>query len=353
MGKIPEKLRIGVIGIGIRGQHSYEQILKRDSRVKIVACSHYPNASKILEEDTDESFRLKYAEQLGAKYYYDDYEQLLARDDIDLISLMCEPERALELGIKCFESGKHILRDKPMTKTANQARKLLEYSEKYNKQLLVALPLRFHSVLNEAKNNIDTGQIGQILAVTMGYIWTNGPLQGFKASKDYINAYGGGDVTNAGFHAIDYLNWIINSEPVSVYCVQGSFFYDDYKKVSMEDFGKLTITYRNGVIANLITGRVPAKREMLSWVDISAENGAIDIRNIRATFKVDNVNLPFDNVPLDAIGKAIVDSILNKDKTDESLSTGRDALKVAAILDAARKSVYSKCEVNIDGTLLE
>ncbi len=345
MGKRNNQLRVGVIGIGIRGQHSYEQILKRDKRVKIVACSHYPNASKVLEEGADEDFRREYAKKLSAEYY-DDYHKILERDDIDLISLMCEPSRALELGRQCFDADKDVLRDKPMTKTAGQARLLAEYARKRNKRLLVALPLRFHSVLNEIRKRVVAGQIGNILSATMGYIWTNGPLDGFCASKDYMDAYGGGDVTNAGFHAIDYLNWLIGSIPVSVYCQNGTFFYDDYKKIGMDDFGKMTITYESGAIANLITGRISARRGLLSWVDLSGEKGAIDVRNIRANFRVNDVNISFDNVPLDMIGRAIVDAILEEAITN--VATGEDGLRVSLVLDAARKSATCGCEVQID-----
>jgi len=346
MNENPKKLRLGVIGIGIRGQHSYEQILKKDSRVRIVACAHYPNANKVLEEGADENFRREYAKKLGADYY-DDHHKLLQRDDIDIISLMCEPARALELGRECFDAGKHILRDKPMTKTARQARELTDYAKSKSKLLLVALPLRFHSTLNEVKHNISADNIGQVIAATMGYIWTNGPLDGFTASKDYVDAYGGGDVSNAGFHAIDYLNWIIDSKPVSVYCQQNSFFYDDYKKVGMEDFGKMIITYKNGTIANLITGRIPAKQKLLSWVDISGTKGSIDVRNLRANFRLSGNAEPCDNIPLDMIGRAIVDTVLEGQITD--LSTGEDAWLVSLILDAARESARCGCEVKIDG----
>ncbi len=345
MSKIPKKLRIGVVGIGIRGQHSYEQILKKDSRVEIVACSHYPNASKVLEEGADENFRREYAKKLGAEYY-DDYRQLLEREDIELISLMCEPSRALELGRECFDAGKDVLRDKPMTKTAEQARGLIDCAKSKTKLLLVALPLRFHSVLNEVKRDISAGRIGEIISATMAYIWTNGPLEGFTASKDYIEAYGGGDVNNAGFHAIDYLNWIIDSKPISVYCRQNSFFYDDYKKIGMEDFGAITITYESGAIANLITGRIPAKQKPIGWVDISGTKGSIDVRNFRATIRVNSEAEFCDNTPLDMIGKAIVDVALEKRTTD--LTRGEDALQVSLILEAARESAISGSEVKID-----
>ncbi len=340
-------LGVGVIGINIRGQHSYEQILKNDPRVKIVACSHYPEASDVLTEGTDENFRKEYARKLGAEYY-EDYRRLLERDDIRLISLMCEPSRALDLGKECFDAGKDVLRDKPMTATASQGYELINYAKKKNKILLVALPLRFYSALAEVKKIVSSDQIGKIIAITMHYIWTNGPLEGFIASRDYLNAYGGGDVKNAGYHAADYLNWLIDSEPASVYCKQNTFFYEDYKKVNMEDLGKITIVYKNDVIVNLITGRIPAKTKPIFSLDISGTKGAIELKDFRATFRLNDKAEYCDNNPLELLASSIVDAVLYN-RFSENLATGEDGVKANFILDLARKSAELGYEVKANG----
>ena len=342
------KVRIGVIGLALRGQHSYEQILRHDSRVNIVAASHYAGASDVLAEGrADASFNEAYALDLGAEYY-ENHLELLSRDDIDCICLMCEPSRALELAKQCLDSGKHVLRDKPLTKYAEESIELAEHANHEGLMLLLAMPLRFHPILSDVKNSVQSDQIGDVTAVTMGYVWTNGPLAGFTASQDYADAYGGGDVLTAGYHAVDYLNWLIESEPVSVYAKIGSFFYPDYKKLNLDDLGHVSIRYANGVFANLLAGRCTAKRPPINWLDISGTSGAIDVRDFRSNMTISSDSCQkevFDSDPLSKLGKRIVDALESNDPT--GLDDGYDGAKASAVLEAAQKSMRTGMEVTI------
>ncbi|MCD4826039.1 MAG: Gfo/Idh/MocA family oxidoreductase [Phycisphaerae bacterium] len=329
---------VGVIGIGLRGQHSYEQGLSRDPRVKVVAVSSYPDIDQAVREGRSDDDDRRYAEGFEADFYGDDYKKLLEREDVHLVSLMCEPSRALELGRACFAAGKHVFRDKPVTKTATEAMALQRAADQADHQLILGLPLRYHSPLVEAQKKIAGGTIGDLLAITMSYIWASGPLEGFTASAGYLDAYGGGDVTTAGFHAIDYLNWLIDSSPVSVYCEQDTFFYEDYRKVGMEDFGQLVITYDNGVIATLITGRVPKRSGQTSWLDITGTAGAIEVRDLFPSIRIGGettTRIPFYHDPLSALCKETVDYLL----CDRSVpANASDGASVLAVLEAARHS---------------
>jgi predicted dehydrogenase len=332
-GQVPQVLRVGVIGIGLRGNHSYEQTLKKDLRVQIVAVSHYDSASEILAENRNgKEYHKQYSKELAAEYY-SDYRCVLSREDIDLIVLMCEPNRALELGKECIDAGKHVLRDKPATKNPEDSFILAEYAKKRGKMFLVALPLRYYPILQDVRNTIRSGQIGDITTINMGYIWTNGPLQGFTASQDYVDAYGSGDVLTAGYHAVDYLNWIINSKAVSVYAHMDTYFYEDYRKLGIEDFGQISIQYENGVIANLVTGRCTAKRPGINWLDISGTSGAIDVRDFRNSF---------DGDPLVKLGHSIVDAAISKNYLD--IANGYEAAMTGTILKSALRSSQTGSE---------
>ncbi|OHB53332.1 MAG: hypothetical protein A2Y12_19980 [Planctomycetes bacterium GWF2_42_9] len=337
--QIPQILRVGVIGVGLRGNHSYEQTLNKDPQVKILAVSHYDSASEVLAENrAGKEYHKQYAKELSAEYY-SDYRSVLSREDIDLIVLMCEPSKAFKLGKECIDAGKHVLRDKPATKNPEDSFELAEYAKQKGKMFLVALPLRFYPVLQDVRNSIRSGQIGDVTTINMGYIWTNGPLQGFTASQDYVDAFGGGDALSAGYHAVDYLNWIVNSKPVSVYAHMDTYFYKEYKELSIEDFGQISIQYENGVIANLITGRCTAKRAGINWLDISGTAGTIDVRDFRSNFESD---------PLVRLGHSIVEAAISKNYND--IATGYEAAMTGAILKYALRSsqTFSEQKVSID-----
>lgn len=341
------RINIGVIGVGLRGQHSYEQILKNDPRINVQAVSSYPNINPALREgQTDDDYR-SYAKSLNAEYYGEDYDKLLQRNDINLISLMCEPSRALELGKEILKAGKHFLRDKPVTKTAAEAAELHLACKNVGLHGFLALPLRYHNPLKLLKQRVADENIGNILAVTMNYIWASGPLDGFTASKEYLQVYGGGDVTTAGFHAVDYLNWLIQSKPVTVYCEQDSFFYDDYKKIGMDDLGQMIITYENGTVATLLTGRVPSRCGRASWIDVTGEEGAIELSDLFPSVRIEAESIRrvvFDHDPLGNLCQDVVDAIVNNKAAPADISDGAWSL---AVLEASRESAQTHAAIAV------
>lgn len=333
-----KKIGIGVIGIGLRGQHSYEQILRHDSRVEVLAVSIYPEISQALLEGKDAEFFEQYAADLGAEYYGEDFKSLLVRNDIELISLMCEPSRALELGLGCLSAGKHVLRDKPVAKTSEDAFTLYAAADKVGRQLLFAMPLRYHRPLVQARQNIKAGVVGDIIAINMSYVWASGPLGGFTASQEYLDCYGGGDVTTAGCHAIDCLNWVTGSRPTRVYCEQGSFFYEDYHAVNMDDFGQLVIEYENDVVATLTTGRVPSRKGCNNWLDVTGTAGTLEVRDFMSSLRFegeDIARIAFDHDPLKDLVCDMVDFL---ETTKAYTCNAYDGCVALAVLEAARRS---------------
>lgn len=335
------RMGVGVIGIGLRGQHSYEQILRQDPRVKVRAVSVYPEISTTLLEGKDEKFFQQYADDIEAEYYSEDFQSVLARDDIGLISLMCEPSRALELGLICLSAGKHVLRDKPVAKTSAEAFALQLAANKAGRQLLFAMPLRYHRPLAQARQNIRAGAIGEIIAMNMSYVWASGPLDGFTASQKYLDCYGGGDVTTAGCHAIDYLNWLTGSRPLRVYCEQDSFFYADYQTLNMDDFGQLVIEYENDAVVTLVTGRVPSRKGCNNWLDVTGTAGTLEVHDFMPSLRVEGEDISrigFDHDPLKELTCDMLDSLFANVEYSCNACDGGMAL---AVLEAARRSSES------------
>lgn len=338
----PTQLGVGVLGVGLRGQHSYEQILAKDPRVRVAAVCNYPGIRTELREGRTDQDDEAYAHRLDADYLGENVAALLAREDVRLVSLMCEPDRTLELARQCFAAGKAVLRDKPVTRTAAEARAMQDAADRAGCPLFLALPLRYHAPLSHARTQIRRGVIGDPLAVHMSYVWPSGPLAGFTASRAYLDAYGGGDVTTAGFHAIDYLTWLIASRPISVYAEMDTFFYDDYRAVGMDDFGQLMIRYDNGVLATLIAGRVPRREGEVSRLDVTGTDGTIEVNRFAPSLTVHSQHGSTASVlehdPLTQLCRDVIDGILHDAPVPSNAGDGAAAL---AVLEAARRSAAS------------
>lgn len=270
---------VGVIGIGVRGQHSYEQVLRRHPDVRIVAVSSYPDVSPVLLEGKDEAYFRRYADNLGA-VYCEDYRDILTREDVQLISLMVEPSRAPEFVEEVAAVGKHIVRDKPMCTDVEGAERIVHAVEQAGVQMLLTLSTRYYRSLRAARQRVRSGEIGRLLVANFSFLQKGGPLAGFRGSRDYRDRFGGGEVTNFGFYAVDLLLWLVGSPVESVYAEMGTFFYDDYREAGMEDLGQVMLRFADGTVGALLTGRTTTPTGDYGWLDLTGTEGSLTVDHL-------------------------------------------------------------------------
>ncbi|MBC7287792.1 MAG: Gfo/Idh/MocA family oxidoreductase [Armatimonadetes bacterium] len=250
------RLRVGVIGVGIRGQHAYEQFLAARPDCEIVAVAQQPSpVPELLEGKDPEETARQWADHLRAEYTAD-FGELLARPDIDLISLMCDPAASPALMAAAAEAGKHIIRDKLIANTVAGAEKAVAACERAGVQALITYNLRYCPAVATALQRVAAGEIGRPLAATFVYMRGDGPLEGFTATEAYRRVVGGGELTTFGVYAADVLLELLSGEmPQAVFASTGCYFYPDYADAGLEDMGQVTLLYSDGRIGHFITGR--------------------------------------------------------------------------------------------------
>lgn len=252
------KLGVGVIGAGVRGRHSWERQLATLPDIEIKAVSPDSNGTpEMLEGFTVDDART-YAEQLGA-HFVQDYRDLLTRDDIHLVSLMVEPGRVPQVGLDVARAGKHFVTDKPIARSAAEARTLVDACRTLDTKTLVTYALRYAPTAQQALASVRSGEIGDPLIVNVELLFHNGPLPGFTATKAYRDAVGGGEVTNFGSYALDIATMLVGRPARRVYAQMANFFYSDYKAADIEDFGVLMIEFEGGCKGHIVTGRTTSK----------------------------------------------------------------------------------------------
>ncbi len=268
---------VGVIGCGVRGQHSYEQALARHPACRIVAVSQYPGISPAMLEGKDPVRHAReYAQSHGADYL-DGHEQLLAREDVAIVSLMCEPRAAPALVEACCAAGKHIVRDKPMCREVADADRIVAAVEAADIRMLVTLGTRFAPALCTTREQVRAGAVGDLLTLTFTYLQAGGPLAGFTATPEYRDRVGGGELTNFGHYALDFLLWLVGAPVATVYATTATAFYPDYRTSGMEDLGQLSLRFANGVVGTVITGRTTTPHAPASYfrLDVTGTQGSV------------------------------------------------------------------------------
>jgi len=267
------KYVLGVIGVAIRARHSLETLFYQMDSVRVKSVSQYNLASE-LHEGWTTSDSIRYAYKLGANYC-EDWQSIVDDPEINIVSIMLPPKIAPLVIKRCIDSGKHIILDKPAFLDSVAAKELLKIAAKKQIHIFFQYSMRFMPAITSIINEIKGGAIGNPLVANIDILMMNGPLQGFKASSAYREAYNGGELMNFGCYGVD-IALMIMGQPKWILKQHGTYFYDDYKQCEIEDFGKLIIGFSDRRIAKITAGRLPYKAEKpIIQIHVTGENGFV------------------------------------------------------------------------------
>ena len=195
------KLKIGIIGCGGISNGKHMPALSRLSdKVEMVAFCD------IIVERAQEAAK-KYGTP-DAKVY-EDYHQLLEDKSIDVVHVLTPNRSHCEITVAALEAGKHVMCEKPMAKTAADARKMLEAAKRSGKKLTIGYQNRCRPDSLLLKKAVDRGDLGEIYFAKAHAIRRRAvPTWGV-----FLNEYeqGGGPLIDIGTHALDLTLWMMNN----------------------------------------------------------------------------------------------------------------------------------------------
>ncbi len=199
-------VKVAIIGCGGIANGKHMPALQRNKQVEIVAFCD------IIEERA-----MKAAEQYGTSdaKTYTDFRELLKDGDIDIVHVCTPNDSHAVISISALESGKHVMCEKPMAKTAAEARAMLEASRRTGKKLTIGYNNRFRPDSLALKNVCESGELGDIYYAKAHAIRRRAvPTWGVFLDEE---KQGGGPLIDIGTHALDLTLWMMdNYKPVSV-----------------------------------------------------------------------------------------------------------------------------------------
>ncbi|MGN8768018.1 Gfo/Idh/MocA family protein [Paenibacillus barengoltzii] len=205
-------LKVAIIGCGGIANGKHLPSLAQQPEVEMVAFCD------IIEERA-----AKAAAQYGGENakVYTDYRQLLAESDAEVVHVCTPNDSHAEITVASLESGRHVMCEKPMAKTAEQARQMLDAAKRTGKKLTIAYQNRFRSDSLYLKEICEKGELGDIyLGKALALRRRAVPTWGVFLDEE---KQGGGPLIDIGTHALDLTLWLMdNYEPKSV---TGSVFH--------------------------------------------------------------------------------------------------------------------------------
>jgi predicted dehydrogenase len=174
---------------------------------------------------------------------YADPGELLARDDIEAVIVMAETSRHAELVAAAARAGKHVLCEKPIATSRDDALMMVEICREQGVKFGTILPMRFNTTTTALRAAIAEGTIGHPVAVKA----TNPGQMPPGWFQDPVLA-GGGAVMDHVVHVADLLRWIFDTEVVEVYAEIDTRFTPG---IRVDDVGMLMLRLANGMTASL------------------------------------------------------------------------------------------------------
>ena len=174
------------------------------ARAVAIASAHRENAERVARE-----FEIEHVE--------DDWHDLVARDDVDLVSIVTPPSTHMGMALAALDAGKAVLCEKPMAMNAREARLMQERAQEVNALALIDHELRFLSERRRMREMIRGGEVGRIRHAKFLFRSDSRAAKA-KGWDWWSDAQSGGGVLGAiGSHAVDSLRWLLDAEISEVF----------------------------------------------------------------------------------------------------------------------------------------
>ncbi|MEV4333383.1 Gfo/Idh/MocA family oxidoreductase [Streptomyces sp. NPDC049597] len=221
---------------------TYIQLLRDRSDIELVVTD--PDA-----EPGDPTRGKALADELGVTYRAD-YEEALAEGPRAVI-VTSENTRHRDLVEQAAAAGAHILCEKPLATTEDDARAMIDACEQAGVSLMTAYPVRFHPAFAALRHTLTDGTLGPLLSVH-GVNNSRPPALVRPWFADPTLA-GGGAVMDHTLHIADLLDVLLDGEqPMHVHAVANTLLTPDgAREPEVESAGLLTLTYANGLTATI------------------------------------------------------------------------------------------------------
>ena len=212
------------------------------------------------------------AEKIGCKNgvkWCTDADKILSDPDIELVSICTPTITHAEIGLKAIEAGKHLLVEKPMTNTIQEAETLIKKAENKGVKLTVGFVERFNPAVQESFKLIESGKIGDvILAHTR------------RVSRNPQRIGDVGVIKDLAIHDIDIILSLFKDPPRTVYATAGSIAHQ------YEDYANINVGYSRNRTAFIETNWLTPRR--VRTLTITGTEGIINVEYTTQQINIEN-----------------------------------------------------------------
>lgn len=222
------------------------------------------------------------AKRYGYSRYYTDWRQLVNDPDVQVFDNGGPNNTHEEPCNAAAAAGKHVFCEKPLARTAEEAKSMLDAVTKAGVRHMVAFNYRFVPAIVQARRLIESGAMGRIFHFRAVYLqeWIMDP-NFEKVWRLDKSVAGSGALGDLGSHVIDLARFLVG-EPNRTHAITKTFIEErplpdgnGRGKVDVDDAFIALLEFENGAIGSVEASRFCAGRKNFNNIEINCENGTI------------------------------------------------------------------------------
>lgn len=190
--RIGKSFRIGVAGLG-------------EGKGLIKGLQNHPELSVVAVCDVNQEVLKKTLNEFAVPNGYSEYEDMVRRQDIDIIAIYTPDQLHFQHIKSAFQAGKHVICTKPLVNSLTEAKEILELKKAYpDQQLLVGQSSRFFGPMQHQRKAFESGKLGELSYVETQYVHD---MRWFYNNRGWARE-GGFDLLFACCsHPVDLIRW--------------------------------------------------------------------------------------------------------------------------------------------------
>ncbi|HEU4875393.1 MAG TPA: Gfo/Idh/MocA family oxidoreductase, partial [Pyrinomonadaceae bacterium] len=201
------------------------------------------------------------AKEFGIEHVANDWQELVALNDVDLVSVVTPPSTHMEITLAALEQRKAVLCEKPMALNAREAARMVEKAKSAGVLALIDHELRFLNSRRVMRGMLESGAIGSVRHCN--YVFRSDYRSLADRAWDWWSdeAMGGGALGAIGSHVVDSFRWMLSTEVTKVLGMLTTHIKERRDKpnggmraVTTDDEAKLLFRFADGQHTQAATG---------------------------------------------------------------------------------------------------
>ncbi len=253
-------VNVGLIGCGGISNPHVRGYLEIPDQAKVTAVA-----------DVSEDNARTRSEQVGGAKIFSDYRDLIANGGVNAVDICLPHHLHADAIIAAAEAGKHVLCEKPLCITTEEADKITKVVQDSGITLMCAHNQLFMPPVAKARDLIQSGALGKVYELRTTDSFFNRGLNKDMGWRGSLQTAGGGELIDTGYHPTYLLLHLATAEPSEVVAMTSKHRLE----MEGEDSAQVLVRFADGSVGTIVTSWAYQPAAVTEKFSVVAENGTL------------------------------------------------------------------------------